>query len=72
MRYSVFRDPKTGKRASVFVNLGEQPNQHSVKGFESNTNGNVIVRQPLRSPRASTLPLELDILSERFVIVAEA
>jgi hypothetical protein len=72
MRFSVFRNPKTGKRACVVVNLGEKPNQASVKGFEGNTNGKVIVRQPLSSPRAGNLPLELDIPSERFVIVAEA
>ena len=71
-RHSVFQNPKTGKRACVVVNMGEKSNRASIKAFEGNTNGKVIVRQPFNPPRAGNLPLELEIPSERFVIVAEA
>jgi len=71
MRYSVFRDPKTGKRACVVVNMGEEPRRASVKAFEGNTNGKVIVRQPYNSPRAGNLPIDLEIPAARFVIVGE-
>ena len=71
MRYSVFQNPKTGKRACVVVNMGEKSNRASVKAFEGSTNDKVIVYQPFNPPRAGNLPLELDIASERLVIVAE-
>jgi hypothetical protein len=71
MRYSVFQNPKTGKRACVVVNMGEKSNRASVKAFEGSTNDKVIVHQPFNPPRAGNLPLELDIASERLVIVAE-
>jgi hypothetical protein len=71
MRYSMFQNPKTGKRACVVVNMGEKSNRAFVKAFEGSTNDKVIVHQPFIPPRAGNLPLELDIASERLVIVAE-
>jgi len=71
MRYSTFQNPKTGKRACVVVNMGEKSNKASVKAFDGNSNGPVIVYQPASSPRGGKLPIELDIASERLVIVVE-
>jgi hypothetical protein len=72
MRYSMFQNSRTGKRACVVVNMGEKSNRASIKAFEGNTSGKVIVHQPFSPPRAGTLPLDLDVPSERLAIVAEA
>lgn len=72
MRYSVFQNPTTRRRACVVVNMGEKPNRASVKAFEGNSDGKVVVYEPSSQPREGQLPLDLDIKSERLVIVAEA
>jgi len=71
MRYSTFQNSGTGKRACVVVNMGEKAAKAYVKGFQENANGKVVVRQPFRTSFEGNLPLELEIPSERFVIVAE-
>ncbi len=72
MRHSVFRNPKTSKRACVVVNLGSRPNDASIVGFAGNSNGEVIVRQPFAEPRRAILPVKLVIPAERLAIVSEA
>jgi hypothetical protein len=72
VRYSMFQNPKTGKRACVVVNMGEKSNHASIKAFAGNTDGKVIVHQPFSPPRVGNLPLDLDVPSERLAIVEEA
>jgi len=71
MQYSVFRNPRTGKRACVVVNMGESSSRATVKGFDGSGGGEVEIRQPFICPHPAHLPVEVEIPSERFVIVAE-
>jgi hypothetical protein len=71
MRYSMFRDPKTAKRACVVVNMGEQSHHASVRAFEGNPNGKVVVHQPFNPPRTCNLPVDMEIPAQRLAIVAE-
>jgi hypothetical protein len=70
-RNSVFRNPKTGKRACVVVNLGEGTREAVVRGFDGNDSGAVRVYQPFEKTRATKLPATVRIPSERLAIVAE-
>jgi hypothetical protein len=71
MRYSMFRNPKTGKRACVVVNLGERPQEASVVAFSGNSDGEVIVHQPFSAPRRSRFPVQVVVPSERLAILTE-
>jgi hypothetical protein len=70
-RYSVFRNPKTGKRACVVVNMGEKSCEASVTGFEGNERGAVRLYQPFEKTRSAKLPARVTIPPERLAIVAE-
>jgi hypothetical protein len=71
MRYSVFRNPQTGKRACVVVNLGESPKEASVLAFGENSKCEVMVRQPFSAPQRGRLPTKLVVPSERLAILTE-
>ena len=70
-RFSTFRNPKTGKRACVLVNLGEVTREAVVAGFDDNENGPVRIYQPFEKARGAKLPAPVTIPSERLAIVAE-
>jgi Domain of unknown function (DUF6259) len=70
-RYSVFRNPRTGKRACVVVNLGDGTREAVVRGFDGNDSGAVRLYQPFENTRAAKLPARVTIPSERLLIVAE-
>jgi hypothetical protein len=71
MRYSMFRNPKTGKRACVVVNHGESPKEASVITFGGNSHGEVILHQPFKTPRNTRFPVKVVVPSERLAILEE-
>lgn len=71
VRATSFRDPKTGRRACVLVNLAEQPRRAKVVAFANNTNGSVRIHAPFEKLTRARLPASMEIPSQRLAIVAE-
>ena len=71
MRYSMFRNPRTGKRACVVVNLGERSQEASIVAFNGNAKGEVIVHQPFSDLRRGSFPIKVVVPSERLAILTE-
>jgi hypothetical protein len=71
VRYSSFRNYKTGKRACVVVNYGADASEAEVIAFDGNTEGQVKVYLLYEEPRTQTLPLRVTIPAQRLAVVVE-
>lgn len=70
IKFSVHRNPGTGKRACVLVNFGDVSHQALVS-FEGNSGGAVRIYQPFEKVRLGKLPSDVLLPSERLAIVVE-
>jgi hypothetical protein len=71
VKYSVFRNPATGKRACVVVNYEDTSEDASLIAFEGNANGSVRIYEPFSEVKSSKLPVSLKMGGERLAIIVE-
>ena len=70
-RWSTFRDNKTGKRACVLVNMGEEPLEAESVALADNADGEIVVCEPFEPDRTARFPMAITIPPERLVVLAE-
>ncbi|MBI4531867.1 MAG: hypothetical protein HY709_10155, partial [Candidatus Latescibacteria bacterium] len=71
VRYATHRNPKTGKRACVLVNQGEEPREATVV-FADSSCGRIRICQPFEPVRIQETPASISIPCERLAIVVES
>jgi hypothetical protein len=71
IKFNTHRNPRTGKRACVLVNYGEDPGQATIT-FDENSRGTVRIYQPYQETLTAQLPVTVTIPPERPVIIVEA
>jgi len=70
-QWTVFGDPRTGRRAIVLANLGRRPLRARQVALANPRHRSCRVFQPFRPTRIARLPLDLTIPAERVAVVAE-
>ena len=70
LSYSTHRHPRTGKRACVIVNFGDDSHGASVS-FDGNEKGSAVIHEPFARRRRVKLPADVTVPPEWLVIVAE-
>jgi len=70
LKYNTHRNPNTGKRACVLVNLGQRPVQTTVS-FQGNAGGRVSIHRPFKEVQRQTSPATVLVDGERFAVVVE-
>jgi len=70
IRFSVYRNPATGKRACVLVNVAETPGRCTMT-FDGNDGEAVQLFQPYHETTTAKIPLSLVIAVNRLMVVVE-